>query len=593
VPWAAQGHAGYTGYAWYRKRIKVSPATAPLGLLIPASVGAYEVFWNGQVIGGSGRLPPDARWFSYGKAAVYSFPPGTEREGVLCLRFWTPLASTSIDGETVGLRSSPQLGDPATLQGLIEAARYRGRYRNLPDIVAASLMLLAGLLSFALFLRQSSRRTYLGLTLLLVCNAVYTFLGLMDRTLYYGPELGLLQIFSAGINLGLWLVLLQIFGLDRRKEWRIATDAVAVIYLIAQLADASTQFRWQFAGAGMIRTDLIAIAVYGVLETYPIFLVIFGFARRRTWSTAVLGVCAIVYGSYIPLLDLASLISLKAAQGIVAWHLQVGEFPFTFLSLLNWLLVATLMFVVFRLWTRESLRQAQLEQEIRSAQEIQHVLIPEAPVSIPGLDVASVYKPAAEVGGDFFQVIPPPAEHPDTPTLIVVGDVSGKGLKAAMMVSLIVGTLRTLADITRNPAEILAGLNRRLLGRMQGGFVTCVVLRIAVDGSATLANAGHLPPFRSGREWEMPSSLPLGLAADAEYEEVSACLQEGENVMLITDGVLEAQSNKGELYGFERVSKLMRERPSAEQVAQAACSFGQEDDITVVSITWSPKRNAA
>ncbi len=454
-------------------------------------------------------------------------------------------------------------------------------------------MLTAGLLSLALFLRESTQRTYLGLTLLLLCNAGYTFSEISNRTFYYSPNQAIGQLFSAGINVGLWLVLLHIFGLDRIKEWRLATHAVSGIYLIAQLADAFTQFWWRFAGAGMVRTDVISIAVYGLLEIYPIFLVSFGFARRRTWSTALLGSCAIVYGSYIPLVDLSSLISLKATTRIFSWHFEIGDFPLTFLSLLNWLLVATLLFIVFRLWTRESRRQARLEQEIRSAQEIQHVLIPEAPISIPGLTVASVYKPAAEVGGDFFQVIPPPTDHPDTPTLIVVGDVSGKGLKAAMMVSLICGTLRTLAEMTRNPAEILAGLNRRLLGRMQGGFVTCLVLRIGVDGSATLANAGHLFPFRSGAEWEMPASLPLGLAVDAEYEEVNAYLQEGENVMLITDGVVEAQSNKGELYGFERVSDLMRARPSAQQVAQAACSFGQEDDITVVSVTWSRRKSVA
>ena len=160
-----------------------------------------------------------------------------------------------------------------------------------------------------------------------------------------------------------------------------------------------------------------------------------------------------------------------------------------------------------------------------------------------------------------------------------------------MMVSLIVGTLRTLADVTRNPTDILAGLNRRLLGRMQGGFVTCLVLRVAIDGSATLANAGHLFPFRNGTEWELPPSLPLGLAADAEYEEVSGNLHEGENVLLITDGVLEAQNSEGELYGFERVSDLMRERPTAERVAEAACSFGQEDDITIVSVTWSQTKD--
>ena len=87
----------------------------------------------------------------------------------------------------------------------------------------------------------------------------------------------------------------------------------------------------------------------------------------------------------------------------------------------------------------------------------------------------------------------------------------------------------------------------------------------------------------------MPASLPLGITADAQYEELNTRFHDGENVMLITDGVLEAQGSRGELFGFERVSNLMRERPSAEQVVEAACSFGQDDDITVVSVTWSLK----
>ena len=224
---------------------------------------------------------------------------------------------------------------------------------------------------------------------------------------------------------------------------------------------------------------------------------------------------------------------------------------------------------------------------MRSAQEIQHILIPEEIPSVPGLAVSSVYKPAAEVGGDFFQVIPPEPDHPDAGTLIIVGDVSGKGLKAAMTVSLIVGTLRTLADATRSPAAILAGLNRRLLGRTQGGFATCLVLRLEADGTATLANAGHLSLFRDGVEWDVPASLPLGLTADAEYDEVRTHLREAETLTLtlITDGVLEARNGEGELSGFERVAALTRGRPSAEQVAETACSFGQEDDITVLAIT--------
>jgi serine phosphatase RsbU (regulator of sigma subunit) len=103
-----------------------------------------------------------------------------------------------------------------------------------------------------------------------------------------------------------------------------------------------------------------------------------------------------------------------------------------------------------------------------------------------------VYQPAA----DSFQVIPLGEKAQETGALIVVGDVSGKGLKAAMTVSLIVGC--TLAEYTRDPAESLLGLNPRLLlGRTQGGFSTCLVLRINANGEAALANAGHLALPRS------------------------------------------------------------------------------------------------
>src|ERR1700750_1141031 len=105
--------------------------------------------------------------------------------------------------------------------------------------------------------------------------------------------------------------------------------------------------------------------------------------------------------------------------------------------------------------------------EVKSAREVQQVLVPETVPTVPGFAIDSVYKPAAELGGDFFQVL----ALPNGGTLIVIGDVSGKGLKAAMTVSLIVGTLRTLTDYTQSPAEILRGLNRRLNGRVGGGFV--------------------------------------------------------------------------------------------------------------------------
>jgi serine phosphatase RsbU (regulator of sigma subunit) len=111
------------------------------------------------------------------------------------------------------------------------------------------------------------------------------------------------------------------------------------------------------------------------------------------------------------------------------------------------------------------------------------------------------------------------------------------------------------------------------------------VLRIGPDGALTFANAGHISPYINGREVEVANGLPLGLSGAAEYSETVVNLGSGERVTLLTDGVVEARNARGELLGFER-ARALSTKP-AEQVAAAAQSFGQEDDITVLTITLS------
>jgi hypothetical protein len=122
------------------------------------------------------------------------------------------------------------------------------------------------------------------------------------------------------------------------------------------------------------------------------------------------------------------------------------------------------------------------------------------------------YRPAREVGGDFFQVIP---IKTDGSLLIVAGDVTGKGLKAGMLVALLVGAIRSTAETDAEPSNVLAALNRRLLGRGDAQ-ATCLALRIAKDGAATLANVGHIPPYLNGEPLPMEGALPLGMIEDAE-----------------------------------------------------------------------------
>jgi serine phosphatase RsbU (regulator of sigma subunit) len=110
-----------------------------------------------------------------------------------------------------------------------------------------------------------------------------------------------------------------------------------------------------------------------------------------------------------------------------------------------------------------------------------------------------------------------------------------------------------------------------------------------------VANAGHLPPFRDGKEMPVSGSLPLGVSAQSSYEELAFRLQENETLTLYTDGIVEARNHRGELFGFERLSELLATRPEVRELVDAAEGFGQEDDITAVSITRHPvgERKAA
>jgi len=221
----------------------------------------------------------------------------------------------------------------------------------------------------------------------------------------------------------------------------------------------------------------------------------------------------------------------------------------------------------------------QMRHEIEQARQVQHVLIPEAIPAIPGFSVESEYRPAQQVGGDFFQIIP----IQNGGVLAVIGDVSGKGTPAAMTVSLLVGTVRTLARYTQKPGEILASMNERMWGRGEGGFTTCLVLRADPDGTVTMADAGHPAPYLQGKEVPVESGLPLGLNARTTYAESTFRLAAGERLTLLTDGVAEARNSSGELFGFERTAAIADE--SAESIVHAAQDFGQEDDITVLTLT--------
>jgi serine phosphatase RsbU (regulator of sigma subunit) len=125
-------------------------------------------------------------------------------------------------------------------------------------------------------------------------------------------------------------------------------------------------------------------------------------------------------------------------------------------------------------------------------------------------------------------------------------------------------------------------MNQRMLARSHGGFTTCLVVRAEADGTLTIANAGHIAPYLAGKELALENGLPLGLSADTTYAETTFQLAAGKQLTLVTDGVVEARDKAGALLGFERTATLSTQ--PAEAIAQAAQAFGQDDDITALTL---------
>jgi serine phosphatase RsbU (regulator of sigma subunit) len=233
---------------------------------------------------------------------------------------------------------------------------------------------------------------------------------------------------------------------------------------------------------------------------------------------------------------------------------------------------------MFFRFTKVSREQARVQAELHAAREIQRRLVPERLPEIEGYDVEAAYFPAEEVGGDFYQVL----ESKGEAKLVVVGDVSGKGLKAAMTGTLAMGALRALATEGLGPGALLMRLKRQLVETSDEGFVTCVCARITPKGDVTLANAGHLPPYRNGEELLLEPDLPLGIAPEEKYAEHTLRLEPGDQMTLLSDGVVEARDARGALFGFERTRAISAQ--SAAAIAEAALKYGQADDITVVTL---------
>jgi serine phosphatase RsbU (regulator of sigma subunit) len=246
----------------------------------------------------------------------------------------------------------------------------------------------------------------------------------------------------------------------------------------------------------------------------------------------------------------------------------------------------------------EARQRERLDQELKIAQLIQQQFLPKELPDLPSWHVAAFYRPARTVGGDFYDFIP----LPDGRVMFVVGDVTDKGVPAALVMASTHSLLRDAAPRLISPGKVLAHVNDMLCVDIPAHmFVTCLALVLdPVSGEVEFANAGHDVPYvrtQGGVQELRARGMPLGLMQGSPYEEMRFQFEPGDCALLHSDGLAEAHAPDREMFGFPRVSALVGKGPSGEALIDLCLTelgnftgpdHEQEDDITLVSLQRSP-----
>ena len=577
--WTVRGAGGYSGYAWYRLKANVQFDTAALakgGLKIkmPNDVDdAYQVFVNGRQIGEFGKFKKNRITSYLTIPRSFALPADiTDGEISIAIRVWMDASTPLTNPDTGGLHGPPILGHAKAVDAMLSmdwAAVNRSQVTRFIEIAVLLLGMIVAAVLFA-FARKEQAYLWLSLSCLgVTLQAVLTLIGNYTTWIPASVVFFLSDAVLVPVVIALWVLFWAYwFRLGRMPRLH--------------------KMVWGMALALCLTMAMLRAPLYGhVIPLQAIFWLapISAFLKMLLGSlllwVAWEGMRKDHAGAWLAMPAVGLIAVSLYQQELIVLHLPLSFFPFGFAVGIGQIAVIVSLNIITVLLMRrfmQSLRlREQWEAEIDQARQIQQLLIPEAIPTIPGFVLESEYRPAQQVGGDFFQIIPDNSGG----VLIIVGDVTGKGLQAGMQVALIVGAIRTIVETSHEPQVVLESLNRRLCNRSQS-YATCVALHIAADGKATIANAGHLAPYLNGKELALAGNLPLGLSETLRFEQITMNLKHRDRLLVITDGVIEAKNKKNELFGFNRARSISH--LPASFIVKSAEIFGQEDDITVLAI---------
>lgn len=572
-------------YVWFRLHVRLAPNHGPVALLVELPVSqntslgigtsgpGADVFVNGKQV-----LPEGP----HGNASQHYQPisrlydlnlPSSQTDLTLAVRtLYVPYGRGSYT--TFFASRWLTLGSREDLERQLTIWQDNSLFERLPRLVYSVVLVVLAVFLLALYYSQKGHTEYLWLALHETVQAPIGFVELA------GSSAQLDSLWYAALVLELVLVSAYLFF-----EFLVAFLALPRKWYIRWL-------RYTAPILGCVGPTLLMVGRIHSIGLALAIVVVGSMMWMAVWAIFmfVTLIAAAVHRNFE-----AGLLLIPLVLGLIgigepvitatmrdwtgeAYHspltVMTGPIPIHFASIADFTGVLVIVLIIFFRFLRIHRDQERVSSELAAARSVQELMIPQEKLATPGFEVDSIYHPANEVGGDFFHV----EMISNDGMLVVIGDVAGKGLKAAMNVSMLMGALRRTAE--RNPARILESLNRVLAGT--DSFTTCQAAWFSSNGELVLANAGHLPPYLNSQEVALAGGLPLGVLPEVRYEELRLYLHPGDRILLLSDGVVEARKPSGELFGFDRVHNLSNQ--SAFYLAEAAKAFGQEDDITVLTV---------
>ena len=577
-----QGFETYAGYAWYRLRVQPqdfhlggSDANAPLHMLVTGhTVGQLAVYIDGVEVGHSRGMTDKPRMYESPPFDVALPQTGPGGGIVIAVRSW---AAPGIQ-ISYGLFEKAEVGTREDIADRLALAIARHWDREvIAELILAFLFLGVAALGAILYMAQRHHSEYLWLSLMCFAVAITGAVELLHWMAFMSSEVfDVLNLFTGRIFMAVTLEFVLRFASTGRRQFVRYFQVFVLVLPFLSLVGLRQVYEILSISAEVVFCVLVCVLLLrswrrGFREA-GIMLVPFFLAATADSIDTVLDYMASKHW---------------LAEGFAYHHFHFGPIEFSTGLVTYMIFLSSLIAVILYRFVRVSQEEQRSTAEIAAARSVQAMLIPTQLPSNSYFMLESAYVPANGVGGDFFQVLP----VDDGSILIVVGDVSGKGLQAAMNASTLVGAFRN--ELSHDPATILKHLNSVMFGSGAGldammakdavaSFATCLCARIYRNGTMEVANAGHLSPYRDGREMELPPGLPLGVIPGMTYEQCTFHLDQGVRLIFLSDGVVEATNADGELFGFERTQQVSNE--PARYIAQTAKRFGQNDDITVISI---------